>query len=133
MSIIKNLEAIKTVQEEKDVRQAILKQTITNVGSSTGTAYIYQLANVILVELQNVIITGSSGTYSLFTYSDDIPASKYPVSVMFGTSIVFIESNSREVKLSLSGNGSGFSGMLVFLVDEEGEWSAKGDTLELLK
>lgn len=123
MSIIKNLEAIKTVQEEKDVRQAILKQTITNVGSSTGTAYIYQLANVILVELQNVIITGSSGTYSLFTYSDDIPASKYPVSVMFGTSIVFIESNSREVKLSLSGNGSGFSGMLVFLVDEEGEYN----------
>lgn len=114
----------KEVANIKAIRSAALKETINNVYG--GKAFIFQMANIIIIQLDNWQVTGAANTSNLFTYSSAIPAPLYDNSQYFTTSdkvseaIIKVSAGSRSIEF-YSNRGVCYSGQLIFLAKSSGE------------
>lgn len=103
-------------------KQATLKQTVTGLGTANASAYVYQLANLVMINLDNVIITGTLTLYKLMTYSDDIPTPLYSSMQVLGGANIIVTAGSRDIKITTSGSAT-IKGMITFLVTSTSEYS----------
>ena len=124
---IRNDETYSSVKIEQliattNYKQAVLKQTVSSSGAtgvSSGSVYIYQIANIVFMDFVNMLITGSVTDSTVFTYSEEAGAPLHLVKQEINNATITIESKSREVKVTTSGGY--FYGTVMYLTDSVSE------------
>lgn len=84
-----------------------------------AVAYIHQFANHLIVHVENFLVTSGAGfATDFFTYSEDISAALYDVSVVLGGVYkIEIPKGSRVATVTLLASGIAVSGDFDFLIE----------------
>ena len=102
-------------------KQAELKNTYNVNGG--GKADVYQIANVVIIKITQLLFTGSVTNHTILTYDDCIEPPLYSTKENISGATAFVTEGSREIKITSSGGY--VNGTILFLVSGQIQ---EGDT-----